>query len=59
MEDGRAPQPGDCKWNPRERGPDGSMLARPAGSITNHQSPGLQVPMQIPETPGGCTAPGG
>lgn len=55
MENGRAPQPDDCKWEPRERGPDGSMLARPAGSITNHQS--LQVPMQIPETPGAVQPP--
>lgn len=50
MENGRAPQPGDWKWKPRERGPDGSMLPRPAGSITKHLQ--LRETDATPQSPG-------
>lgn len=54
MENGHAPQPGDCKWKPRESeartAEDGSMLARPAGSITNHLQ--LRETDATPQSPG-------
>lgn len=54
MESGRAPPPGDCKWKPRESeartAEDGSMLARPAGSIKNHLQ--LRETDATPQSPG-------